>query len=152
DFDTNFKVAPPLRDRSSNEKIIKGIKDGIISVISSGHLPVDEESKVVEFDHAEPGIINLQTFASQLVQLSEEISWEDLLEKVTINPRQLLKIDLPVIGAGERANLTLLDPGKRWVFSRQENLSKSCNSPFFNEELKGKVVAVFNNSKYWLDA
>jgi len=151
-FDTNLKVVPPLRSRASNEKLLKGLKDGTISVITSGHLPVEDESKVVEFDHAEPGMTNLQTFASQLVSLSEEVGWEDLLEKVTVNPREILKIELPVVEAGERANLTLLDPEKKWTFTKDLNLSKSVNSPFFGSELKGKVAGVFNNSKHWLDA
>lgn len=152
DFNTNYKVSPPLREKSSNEKLLRALKDGTISIISSGHRPVDDESKVVEFDQAEPGIINLQTFASQLVQLSEEIAWADLLEKVTVNPRQLLKLELPVIDAGARANLTLLDPLRKWVLTSENNESKSSNSPWLGSELKGKVVAVFNNSKHWLDA
>ncbi|MFZ9981626.1 MAG: dihydroorotase [Cyclobacteriaceae bacterium] len=152
DFNTNYKVSPPLREQSSNEKLIKGLKDGTIGIISSGHRPVDDESKVVEFDQAEPGIINLQTFASQLVQLSDEIPWEDLIEKVTIAPRQLLRIELPVIEDGARANLTLLDPSRKWVFNSENNQSKSANSPWLGSELKGKVVAVFNNSKHWFDA
>lgn len=150
DFDTNFKVFPPLRDAAANDKLIKGLKDGTISVITSGHLPQYDESKVVEFDHAEPGIINLQTFASQLVTLSGEIPWEDLLEKVTVNPRALLNIDLPVIESGSRANLTLLDPEREWTFNDQLNNSKSKNSPWLNHKLKGSVAAVFNNSKHWV--
>jgi dihydroorotase len=149
DFDTNFKVFPPLRDAAANDKLIKGLKDGTISVITSGHLPQDDESKVVEFDHAEPGMINLQTFASQLVSLAQEIPWEDLLEKVTVNPRALLNIELPVIEVGARANLTLLDPEQEWTFTEQVNLSKSKNSPWLNHKLKGSVAAVFNNSKHW---
>lgn len=149
DFDTNFKVFPPLRDAAANDKLIKGLKDGTISVITSGHLPQDDESKVVEFDHAEPGMINLQTFASQLVSLAQEIAWEDLLEKVTVNPRDLLNIELPVIEVGARANLTLLDPEQEWTFTEQVNLSKSKNSPWLNHKLKGSVAAVFNNSKHW---
>lgn len=149
DFDTNFKVFPPLRDAAANDKLIKGLKDGTISVITSGHLPQDDESKVVEFDHAEPGMINLQTFASQLVSLAQEIAWEDLLEKVTVNPRALLNIELPVIEVGARANLTLLDPEHEWTFTEQVNLSKSKNSPWLNHKLKGSVAAVFNNSKHW---
>jgi len=110
DFDTNLKVNPPLRDRSSNDKLIRGLKDGTISIITSGHTPVDDESKVVEFDHAEPGMVNLQTVAAQLTKLSEDIKWEELLEKVTLNPRNLLGLESPKIEEGERANLTLLDP------------------------------------------
>lgn len=149
DFETNFKVFPPLRDASANDKLIKGLKDGTISVITSGHLPQDDESKIVEFDHAEPGMINLQTFASQLVSLAQEIPWEDLLEKVTVNPRALLNIELPVIETGARANLTLLDPEHEWTFTEQLNYSKSKNSPWLNHKLKGSVAAVFNNSKHW---
>jgi len=152
DFDTNYKVVPPLRDKASNEKIIRGLRDGTIGVITSGHLPQDAESKVVEFDHAEPGMINLQTFASQLVTLSADIAWEDLLEKVTVNPRALLNIALPVIDSGERANLTLLDPNRKWMFNADNNLSRSSNSPWLGTELRGKVAAVFNNGKQWLDA
>ena len=149
DFETNFKVFPPLRDASANDKLIKGLKDGTISVITSGHLPQDDESKIVAFDHAEPGMINLQTFASQLVSLAQEIPWEDLLEKVTVNPRALLNIELPVIEAGARANLTLLNPEHEWIFTEQLNYSKSKNSPWLNHKLKGSVAAVFNNSKHW---
>ena len=148
-FRSNFKVFPPLRDASANDKLIKGLKDGTISVITSGHLPQDDESKIVAFDHAEPGMINLQTFASQLVSLAQEIPWEDLLEKVTVNPRALLNIELPVIEAGARANLTLLDPEHEWTFTEQLNYSKSKNSPWLNHKLRGSVAAVFNNSKHW---
>lgn len=152
DFDTNLKVNPPLRDRSSNDKLIRGLKDGTISIITSGHTPVDDESKVVEFDHAEPGMVNLQTVAAQLTKLSEDIKWEELLEKVTLNPRNLLGIESPKIEEGERANLTLLDPAAEWIFKPEDNFSKSGNSPFFGKPLKGKVKATFNNGKYWLNA
>lgn len=150
-FDSNYKVHPPLRDKASNEKLIRGLKDGTVSILTSGHYPHDPESKVVEFDHAESGVINLQTFASQLVRLSEDVPMEDLLEKVTVNPRQVLRLDVPVIEPGEKANLTLLDPDREWTFEASDNLSKSANSPWLGETLKGKVVAVFNNSKQHLD-
>jgi len=151
DFDTNYKVNPPLRDKTDNEALIKGLNDGLIDIICSGHTPQDEESKVVEFDHAEFGIINLQTAASQLVTLSQWIEWEDLLEKVSVNPSALLNVDLPVIEPNSKANLTLIDPNLEWVFDEKNNFSKSKNSPWLGKKLKGKAVAVFNNSKHWLD-
>ena len=150
-FDSNYKMHPPLRDQQSNEKLIRGLKDGTISILTSGHAPQDPESKVVEFDHAEPGIINLQTFASQLVQLSEVVPWEDLLDKVTVNPRRLLRLEVPVIEPGARTNLTLLDPDREWMFGAEENLSRSENSPWLGKRLKGKVAAVFHHSKQHLD-
>jgi len=152
DFDTNYKVNPPLREKADNDNLIKGLQDGLIDIICSGHIPQDEESKVVEFDHAEFGIINLQTVASQLTTLSKEVSWEDLMEKISINPATLMQAELPVIEPEDKANLTLLDPGFEWTFDEKSNLSKSKNSPWLGQKLKGKVRAVFNNNKHWIDA
>jgi len=151
DFDTNYKVNPPLRDKADNESLIKGLKEGVVDIISSGHLPQDEESKVVEFDHSEFGIINLQTVASHLVSLSQWIEWEDLLDKVTINVANVLSQTLPVIEAEEKANLTLFNPKAEWILDDKSNLSKSKNSPWLGKKLKGKAVAVFNNGKHWID-
>ena len=152
EFDTNYKVNPPLREKADNDGLIKGLKDGLIDIICSGHTPQDEESKVVEFDHAEFGIINLQTVASQLVLLSKEIEWEDLLEKISINPAALMQAELPVIEPDAKANLTLLDPECEWKFDERSNFSKSKNSPWLGQKLTGKVRAVFNNNKHWMDA
>jgi dihydroorotase len=151
DFDTNYKVNPPLREKADNELLIRGLNDGMIDIICSGHTPQDEESKVVEFDHADFGIINLQTVASHLVTLSQFIEWEDLLEKITLNPANLLQVDLPIIEPDAKANLTLLDPSLEWILDEKSNFSKSKNSPWLGKKLKGKAVAVFNNNKQWLD-
>jgi dihydroorotase len=151
DFDTNYKVNPPLREKRDNDALIKGLKDGTIDVVCSGHTPHDEECKKLEFDLADTGIINLQTFASNLVSLSKLVPWEDLIQKVTHNPRTLLHLETPVIDVDQKANLTLLDPAKEWTFDEKENLSKAKNSPWLGKKLTGKVVSVFNNNKHWLD-
>lgn len=147
DFDTNYKLNPPLREKSDNEALIKGLNDGTIDVLTSGHLPQDEESKMVEFDMAEFGITNLQTFASQLVSLSKSVDMEDLIAKVTVAPRQILKMEVPIIEEDSKANLTLFDPSAEWTFDASQNFSKSKNSPWLGQTLKGKAVAVFNNGK-----
>ena len=152
DFDTNYKVNPPLREKADNDQLIKGLKDGTIDIICTGHTPQDEESKVVEFDHSEFGIINLQTAASHLVTLSEWVEWEDLLEKISVNAANLLSLPLPTIEVNEKANLTLIDPQAEWIFDEKTNFSKSKNSPWLGKTLKGKAVAVFNNGKQWIDA
>jgi dihydroorotase len=150
-FDTNYKVNPPLREKSDNDALIRGLKDGTIDVICSGHVPHDEESKDIEFDHADAGIINLQTFASNLVALSESVGWDVLIDKVTHGPRHVLQRELPVIDIEAKANLTLLDPACNWTFDEKTNLSKSKNSPWYGKQVTGKVVAVFNNNKHWID-
>lgn len=150
-FDTNYKVNPPLREKSDNDALIKGLIDGTIDVICSGHVPQDEESKSIEFDLADPGIINVQTFASNLVTLSELVAWDVLIEKVTSGPRAVLNLELPSIEVEAKANLTLLDPNCKWTFDRESNLSKAKNSPWFGQTITGKAVAVFNNSRHWFD-
>jgi dihydroorotase len=152
DFDTNYKLNPPLREKSDNDALLKGLKDGTIDVLSSGHLPQDDESKLLEFDHADFGITNLQTFASQLTQLSKWFDVEDLIAKVTTAPRLVLQLPVPIIEVDEKANLTLFDPNREWRLDEKTNFSKSKNSPWWGQELKGKAVAVFNNNKQWIDA
>ena len=151
DFDTNYKLNPPLREKSDNEALIKGLKDGTIDILTTGHLPQDDESKLLEFDQADFGMINLQTFASQITSLSKSVDIDVLLEKVTSAPRKILNMEIPLIAEDEKANLTLFDPNAEWTFTEKENLSKSKNSPWLGKELKGKAVAVFNNNKHWLD-
>jgi dihydroorotase len=151
DFDTNFKVNPPLREKVDADAMIKGLKDGTVDILCSGHLPQDDESKNLEFDHADFGIINTQTFASQLASLSKWVEMEDLIQKVTVHPRKLLKMEVPRIEVDEKANLTLFAPSLEWTFTADENLSKSKNSPWLGKKLTGKAVAVFNNNKHWLD-
>ncbi|MCU0396640.1 MAG: dihydroorotase [Cyclobacteriaceae bacterium] len=148
-FDTNFKVNPPLREKRDNLALIKGLKDGTIDVICSGHVPQDDESKSIEFDHAEPGIINLQTFASNLVSLSRHLDWSSLLEKVTSAPRKVLGLQVPFIDVNQKANLTLLDPSRTWILDEKTNLSKSKNSPWYGKTITGKVIATLNNSRHW---
>ncbi len=151
DFDTNFKLSPPLREKLDNDALVKGLKEGVIDVLTSGHLPQDDESKLLEFDQAEVGMINLQTFGSQLASLSKSVEMEVLIEKVTTAPRAILNMELPKIEEEAKANLTLFDPNAAWTFTSKSNLSKSKNSPWIEKELKGRAVAVFNNNKHWLD-
>jgi dihydroorotase len=151
-FDTNYKVNPPLREKQDIDAIIKGLKDGTIDVICSGHVPQDDESKNTEFDVADFGIINLQTFGAALTQLSKQVEWEQLIPKVTLNPRQLLELPISKIEVGEVANLTLFDPAATWRLDEKSNLSKSRNSPWFGKEITGKAKAVFNNGMFWIDS
>ena len=72
---------------------------------------------------------------------------EDLLEKITSAPRRLLKLEIPKIEIDEKACLTLFDPNAEWMFDKDSNYSKSRNSPWLGKTIKGKAVAVFNNSK-----
>jgi len=148
DFDTQFKVIPPLREASDIKALRKGLKNGTIDIITSNHRPVEEEGKNLEFFNADFGALGLQTtYSLYNTHLTKVIGVEDFLEKVAIRPRQLLNIDLPEIEEGAEANLTIFDPSHEWTFTKKNILSKSKNSPMIGMELKGKVLGVVNNGK-----
>lgn len=146
-FDTNYKVDPPLRTAKEIKALLRGLTDGTIDAITASHFPQDEEAKKLEFDQAEFGIIGLQTVLPILVSLQSVVPLDVLIEKISTTPRQLLNLDTPQLKEGHEANLCLFDPRATWTFDEKSNLSKSRNSPFFNTELKGKVKAVFNRGQ-----
>lgn len=141
-FDTNYKVFPPLRANEDIKELIRGLKDDTIDVITSNHQPQDFDSKNCEFEKASFGIISLQTFYSNMLELSGKISLDKILEKVSINPRKILGLSCPEIEIGERALFTIFDENGSWDFNEKTNLSKSSNSPWMNWSLRGKVNGV----------
>ncbi|HYG15159.1 MAG TPA: dihydroorotase [Bacteroidia bacterium] len=145
-YDTNYKVNPPLRNKTDIEALLKGLEDGTIDAICSDHIPQEIENKAVEFDYAAFGMIGLQTFLPLLIRLSDRLGWEKLVNATCNNPRKILGLATPGIKAGREANITVFNPTAKWMFNRQANFSKSVNSPLFNTELTGKVILVANNN------
>ncbi len=145
DFDTNLKVNPPFRSQNDIKALQKGLADGTIDAIVSDHNPQDEEAKNLEFDLADFGIIGLETaFAS--ANTYGKLSIENLIEKLTINPRNLLRMPQISIKEGEKANLTIFNPDLEWTFSESDIRSKSKNTPFIGKQLKGKVLGVIRGN------
>jgi dihydroorotase len=149
DFDTNYKVNPPLRNKKDVLALRNALENGIIDVIVSDHRPQDIESKDLEFDNADNGIIALQTaYATANTALKGEN--EGLIVALTANPYKILGLELPKIEEGEKANLTLFTANDEIVFDERSILSKSKNTPFAGKKLQGKVVGTINNNKgYW---
>ncbi|MGV3545910.1 MAG: dihydroorotase, partial [Pedobacter sp.] len=146
DFDSNYKVKPPLRSKADNKALINGLKDGTIDAISSQHRPHEIEFKNVEFEIANYGIIALQTVLPLLVQAGLDTTL--IVEKLAVAPRNLLKLEVPEIKTGAVANFTVFNVNKDWTFNNETNKSKSANSPLFNKTLKGRVELVYNNGQY----
>jgi dihydroorotase len=143
DFDTNYKVLPVLRSKEHIEALIDGLADGTIDCIASSHVPQDIESKDLEFEHAEFGMIGLETaFAAARTATQKKIKLEDLIEKFTTQPRKLLGLQNPEIKKGEKVNLTIFNPDEKWTFTAKDIKSKSKNTPFVGRELVGRVVRV----------
>jgi dihydroorotase len=142
DFDTNFKVMPPLRTQTDIDALIQGLQDDTIDVICSDHTPQDTESKVKEFDIAEFGMIGLETCYGVVCKaLENKLSSEKLIEKIAINPRKIFDIEVPKLKKKKKANLTIFSPTLGWKYELENGLSKSNNSPFDGYEFKGKVVS-----------
>lgn len=144
-FDSMYKVKPPLRTKDDVTALIKGLKDGTIDAIVSQHTPHEVEFKDVEFEVAEYGIVGLQTALA--LALRSGLPVEMLVDKLAINPREILGVAVPVIAEGEQANLVLFDTDAEWEYTGKNNRSKSINSPFIGHNLKGKVLLTYNNQQ-----
>lgn len=147
-FDSNYKVLPPLRTKDDQKALIKGLKEGTIDIICSDHTPENIENKKCEFDHAAFGIINLQTsFAVANTATKGKLDLAELIAKMAIAPRKLLKIETPSIKEKTTANLTLFSPNSETKLATSDIVSKSKNSPFIGKKLNGKVYGVINKNK-----
>ena len=150
-FNPNYKVLPPLREKEDIAALRKALKEDVIDLITSNHTPLEQELKNLEFSNADFGIINLQTFYPLLnTHLGKTLSNIKLVEKLAVNPRQLFNLPISKIEKNEVANLTVFHPKATWTFTEKENLSKSKNSPFFDMEFQGKILATVNNGKVHL--
>lgn len=143
EYDTNLKVNPPYRLEEDRLALIQGVKDGVIDAIVSDHNPHDEESKKLEFDLADFGSTNQQTFYSVLNKVfGDEL---DLyMHSFTTAPRKILGQGTPQIIEGEKACLTLFSSSESWSFNKKNNQSKSVASPFFGMDLSGSIIGVTN--------
>ena len=153
-YDTNVKMNPPLRTRVDVDAIMDGLKDGTLDCIASDHAPHTIEEKEVEFEYAPNGIIGLETqIGLALTELYHKkiLTLEQLIEKLAINPRRILKIPVPQIKKGEPANLTILDINSVWTVDKSKFLSRSINTPFDKKLLTGKAVAVINKQKMFFE-
>lgn len=143
-FESHYKVSPPLRTKADVKALLKGLKDGTVDAIVSQHTPHEVEFKDVEFQIAENGMIGLQTVLP--LALRAGLSPAQIVEKLACQPRQVLGLPIPSFEEGSEANLVLFDPKERWTLDARSNFSKSANTPFWGEELTGRVTIAMNKS------
>lgn len=147
DFDTRFKVLPPLRSETDRQALLEGIHDGTIDMITSDHNPIDIEHKKMEFDGAKYGTIGLESaFASLLTVLPLEL----IIEKLTAG-KATFGIDSQSITEGAKASLSLFNPDGDAIFQKKNILSKSKNSAFLGSAIKGKVYGIVNQGQLILN-
>lgn len=143
-FNTNYKVLPVLRTEEDRQALLKGLKDGTIDAITSGHTPQDGESKDCEFDHAAFGITSLETMGvSMLEYLSEDLGEEKIYKLLSESSKKVIGLPPQTLSVGESASVTVVDDAS-WKFERKHVSSVSKNNPLVGSSFSQQVVAVLN--------
>jgi len=155
-FDTNYKVNPPIRSEDDRQAIIRGLRDGTIDCIATDHAPHCQAEKELEFTSAPYGMIGFETAFSLIVMElinKQKFSWAKILSKLTVNPANIINEKLGVIKKGAVADITIIDPKKKWKPTLNTIQSRSKNTPLLDRELIGKCIGtiVDGEIKYYLE-
>jgi dihydroorotase len=151
DYDTNFKMNPPLRGTADRDAMLEGLLDGSIDAIATDHAPHALHEKQQEFDRAPMGITGLETalaIALQVLHHHRKASLKRIIELMSSNPAKLVGLkDRGTLFPGAHADLTIFDSNKKWKFETQDSRSKSKNTPFDGWEFTGAVAATIVSGK-----
>ncbi|MEE3694463.1 dihydroorotase [Campylobacter sp. CLAX-22107-21] len=153
-YDTNYKMSPPLRTKADVEAMRDGLKNGIIDIICTDHAPHHNDEKQREFDKAPFGILGLQTLIPLTLNLVRDgvISLNKMVELTSLNPAKLLKLkDRGVIAEGYLADITIVDPDFEYLYDEKLNKSKSQNSPLLGKKLKGAAIKTIKSGRLVYD-
>lgn len=150
EFNTNLRVHPPIRSAEDRDAVIEGLIDGTIDCIASDHAPHSAEDKDAEFDRAPAGMIGLETtlglVKTYLIDKAY-LSWADAIRKMTINPARIFGFKGGSLQVGSVADITVIDPDKRWTVKAKDFRSRSKNSPYIGYKLSGKAVVTILNGR-----
>jgi dihydroorotase len=145
EYDSNFKMNPPLRSAADREALLAALTDGAIDAIATDHAPHADHEKQVEFDRAPFGIIGLETalaLAITRLQREKNIPLRRIVELLSTNPARIMNLRARgTLAPGAHADVVIFDPKKRWTYDASQSLSKSRNTPFDGWTFSGKIVA-----------
>ncbi|MDX6747164.1 dihydroorotase [Polaribacter sp. PL03] len=148
EFDSNYKTNPPLRTTADCKALQKGVKSGVIDIITSDHNPIDIEHKKVEFSEAKNGTTGLESLFGAV---NSVLDLENFIENITSKPRKIFGLETVSISEGKTANISLFNPEEKYIFTKKDILSTSKNSAFINKKMKGKVYGIFSNNQLILN-
>jgi dihydroorotase len=153
EYDTNAKMAPPLRTRADVQAMREALADGTIEAIATDHAPHHQDEKDVEFDEAAFGIVGLETALGLGLKLVDEgvLDLPTLVARMSVGPARLLGLPAGTLEPGAPADIALVDPEPRWKVEPSRFRSKSRNTPFKGWELRGVVVAVLVDGRLRYD-
>ncbi len=149
-YNTNAKMNPPLRDAEDVAAVIAALQDGTLDAIATDHAPHHRDEKELEFDQASNGIVGLETSlglgVTYLVK-NGKLTLSQLIEKMSVNPAEIIGIDRGTLGVGKTADLVVFDADKSYRVDVQNFVSKGKNSPYDGFELYGKVALTMTGGK-----
>ena len=143
-YNVYAKMNPPLRTENDVRAIKQALRSGDLDIISTDHAPHTDNEKNVEFDKAPFGIIGLETSLALSLKLVPEkvLTMTQLVEKMSLNPARILKLDRGHLSEGAAADVTIFDPNLEWTVEKDKLESKSKNSPFLGWKMKGMATDV----------
>lgn len=151
EYDTNFKMNPPLRSAADREAILVALADGTIDAIATDHAPHAPHEKIIEFERAAFGITGLETalgLAITHLHRGQKLSLSRIVELFTAGPARVFTLrGRGTLVRGSHADVTIFDPAKRWTYDVAKSHSRSHNSPFGGTQFTGKVVATIVGGK-----
>ena len=142
DFDTRFKVMPPIRDDRHKKALIKGVNDGIIDFVTSDHSPIDIDNKKTDFENSLFGSTGLESIFGALNSIFKVDKSIDILTR----GKNIFGIKDTNVDIGQNACLSLFDPEYKYTFIKKNIISKSKNSCFINSKLNGKAYGIISNN------
>lgn len=154
DFDTNYKMNPPLRLASDNEALLEGLKEGVFDLIATDHAPHTEFEKSQDFVSAPNGLSGLETALVSLYDrfvAKGKLTWDVIVKRYSAEPRRLMKLAPVPVEEGGKAELLVFDLQGETTFSREFIKSKSRNTPFYEQTLQGRVDLVVLGEKVLLE-
>jgi len=142
-YDTNAKMAPPLRSAADVKACRQGLVEGVIDAIATDHAPHAPHEKDVEFTAAPPGVLGFETAFPVVLDLvrAGEITPLELMRRLSATPARILKKRFGTLAPGAEADVVVLDPEREWLYDPIKGWSKSHNSPWAGQRLVGRAIA-----------
>lgn len=145
DYDTNYKMNPPLRTKADNEGLLQGLIEGVFDLIATDHAPHTPFEKSQDFISAPNGITGMDTALVSLYHYfvaTGKFGWDLVVKRYSAEPRRMMGLPAVSITEGQPADLILFDTEKETTFTKEFMKSKSQNTPFIDKTLKGSVELV----------
>ena len=150
-FDTNAKVAPPLRTEADRQAVVSGLMDGALDCIATDHAPHTVEEKEQDMIQAPFGMIGLESAfgLANTVLGSAGLAIEKLIDLLTVGPARALGLELTPLEPGSPAELVVLRPDETWTFTEKDIHSRSRNTPMLGMTFNGRVVATISRGSWY---